>query len=68
VAGLLGSGARVVDDAAAASPEIARAARAATGRVGRQVNRQIGQAVNEREGIIQDANGVWYDINGNIVQ
>jgi len=64
VAGLLGDGARVVDNAAAASPEIARAARAATGRVGRQVNRQVGQAVNEREGFIQ-LKGIWYDAKGN---
>lgn len=67
VAGLLGDGARVVDSAAAASPEIARAARAATGRTGRQVNRQVGQAVNEREGVIQ-IKGVWYDAKGNPIE
>lgn len=67
VAGLLGDGARVVDNAAAASPEIARAARAATGRVGRQVNRQVGQAVNEREGVIK-LKGVWYDAKGNPIE
>ena len=67
VAGLLGDGARVADNFAAANPEIARAARAATGRVGRQVNRQVGQAVNEREGVIQ-IKGVWYDAKGNPIE
>ena len=67
VAGLLGDGARVVDSAAAASPEIARAARAAAGRTGRQVNRQVGQAVNEREGVIQ-LKGIWYDAKGNPIE
>lgn len=56
VAGLL-------DDFAAANPEVTRYARAVGGRTGRQVNRQVGQAINEREGVIK-LKGVWYDAKG----
>lgn len=68
-AGALGDMMRLFDRGASNVPRPARqAARAATSRTGRQALRQSGVAVDQVEGMIQDANGNWYDRKGRLIQ
>ena len=58
----------LLDDFAAANPEIARAARAAASPAGRQAVRQSGVIANEAEAMLEDAQGNVYDRKGRLIR
>jgi hypothetical protein len=67
-AGLLGDAAAFADRQVAANPRAAAVARRVASNPGRQVARQVGVMNDQAEGVIQDANGVWYDAKGRPIE
>ena len=67
-AGLLGDAARGIDTFARNNPRTVATVRAATSNPARQAARQVGVMDRQKEGVIQDANGNWYDAKGRLIQ
>lgn len=69
VAGLLGAGARKMDQAKTAAPKRLRnTVSSATGRNGRFVTQEIGGIANEAEAMLEDAQGNVYDRKGRLIR
>lgn len=68
VAGLLGAGARRVDQVAAANPNAAAVARNATRREARYAAQEAGGIANETEAFMEDAKGNVYDRKGRMIR
>ena len=69
VAGLLGAGARKVDEAKSAAPQSVRSAvSAATGQGGRFVAQEAGGIANEADAMLEDAQGNVYDRKGRLIR